>query len=78
VFTCPTTVPGSALDQNGTFIVLGSNSTMIVVTINYRLNVFGFLGNAAMRSRDPARNTTGIDLVFEFRAVFSRLPQSYC
>ena len=52
-------VLGSALDRNGTFMVLGSNSTMIVVTINYRLNVFGFLGNTAMRSRDPARNTTG-------------------
>eukprot|EP00045_Choanoeca_perplexa_P009683 m.93842 g.93842 ORF g.93842 m.93842 type:complete len:535 (-) comp14993_c0_seq1:40-1644(-) len=50
---------GSAINANGTSIVLGSNSTMIVVTINYRLNVFGFLGNDAMRSRDPERHSTG-------------------
>lgn len=31
----------------------------VVVTVNYRLSVFGFLGADVLRSRDAERNTTG-------------------
>eukprot|EP00730_Choanoeca_flexa_P005261 TRINITY_DN11917_c2_g2_i1.p1 TRINITY_DN11917_c2_g2~~TRINITY_DN11917_c2_g2_i1.p1 ORF type:complete len:542 (+),score=62.20 TRINITY_DN11917_c2_g2_i1:3-1628(+) len=50
---------GSGIDANGTGMVVASQNRMIVVTINYRLNVFGFLGNEAMRQRDPNHHTTG-------------------
>ena len=31
----------------------------IIVTTNYRLNVFGFLGSEELRSQDPVNNSTG-------------------
>lgn len=31
----------------------------IIVTTNYRLNVFGFLGSEALRSQDPENGSTG-------------------
>jgi len=39
-------------------MVQASNNSVIVVTINYRLNVFGFLGSDKLRSR-AADNSTG-------------------
>eukprot|EP00854_Cymbomonas_tetramitiformis_P013235 gene13235-15642_t len=44
-------------EYNGTNI-LKLNKGVIVVTINYRLGVFGYGGNAALQARD-ASNTTG-------------------
>jgi hypothetical protein len=44
---------GSAFSPNGTHLVLASNASVIVVTINYRLSVFGFLG-AGNLGWDPA------------------------
>lgn len=43
---------------NGSELVAGSATPTVVVTVNYRLNVFGFLGSDALRSRDP-NNATG-------------------
>ena len=41
---------------NGTFNA--ADLSMIVVTTNYRLNIFGFLGGEAVRSLDTERGTT--------------------
>ena len=35
------------------------NGHVIIVTINYRLNIFGFLGSEDMRSLDPDHGSTG-------------------
>lgn len=45
---------GSSHGLNGTFQVEASGGGIIFVTIEYRLNVFGFLGSRSMASRDPA------------------------
>lgn len=39
--------------QNGTAMTELLNGDLIVVSLNYRLNIFGFLGGEALRSRDP-------------------------
>eukprot|EP00051_Salpingoeca_urceolata_P020620 m.311762 g.311762 ORF g.311762 m.311762 type:complete len:756 (+) comp19654_c1_seq14:3274-5541(+) len=41
---------------NGTWDV-GLTQGIVIVTINYRLNVFGFLGGDELRSRDPSSST---------------------
>ena len=46
---------GSSSQYNGTAMVahmLRTNGGAILVTLDYRLNVFGFLGSEALRSRD--------------------------
>ena len=42
---------------NGTWDVALTNSELVVVTFNYRLNVFGFAAGHQLRSRDPAGGT---------------------
>ena len=44
--------------------------TGIVVTINYRLNVFGFLGAQELRSQDPANGSTGNTGIQDQREAF--------
>jgi len=44
---------GASNEYNGEGLVRVSESSLVVVTINYRLNVFGFLGSEALRSRSP-------------------------
>ena len=41
----------------------------LVVTTNYRLNIFGFLASAALRARDRARGTTGNYGILDQRAA---------
>jgi para-nitrobenzyl esterase len=43
---------------------------VVVVTINYRLNVFGFLASKSLRNRDPA-NTTGAYGILDQRAALA-------
>ena len=49
---------GESNEYTGDTLVQASNLSVIVVTINYRLNVFGFLGSADLQKRS-ADGTTG-------------------
>ena len=42
---------------------------LIIVSMNYRLGVLGFLGSAALRSRDPAHGSTGCYGIQDQRAA---------
>mmetsp|Transcript_84435 Transcript_84435/g.273399 ORF Transcript_84435/g.273399 Transcript_84435/m.273399 type:complete len:583 (+) Transcript_84435:93-1841(+) len=42
---------------NGTYDVSHSNGSMILVTFNYRVNVFGFAASTLLRGRDPEGGT---------------------
>jgi para-nitrobenzyl esterase len=44
---------------NGTWAVALSRNELIVVTSNYRLNIWGWLASDHLRSRDAAQNSTG-------------------
>ena len=44
---------------NGTYLVTLLKRRLVVVTINYRLGVFGFSGAAALRGRNPGSRDTG-------------------
>lgn len=50
-------VYGSAAGYDGA--QLAQEYDMVVVVVQYRLGAFGFLGGDALRSRDPARGSTG-------------------
>lgn len=53
---------GVGWGQNGTALAdfyQRSGQPAVVVTLNYRLNVFGFLGSEELRSRDPEHGSTG-------------------
>ena len=50
-------ISGSAKFYSGSDMVTFWEGEAVVVTVDYRLNVFGFLGSDALRSRDPARST---------------------
>jgi para-nitrobenzyl esterase len=50
---------GSANDYDATKLVAKSGGAVCVVTINYRLGVFGFLGSDALRRLDPTAGSTG-------------------
>jgi para-nitrobenzyl esterase len=50
---------GASNDYDATPLVSYLNGSVAVVTINYRLNVFGFLGANALRRFAPASNSTG-------------------
>jgi para-nitrobenzyl esterase len=49
---------GSSNGYPGDSLVAASKGTVVVVTINYRLNVFGFLGSHEIQSRSE-RSTAG-------------------
>ena len=42
---------------NGTWIITASNRSLVTVTLNYRLGVFGFLGSNDLRARTPDGST---------------------
>jgi len=48
---------GSSDDLPGDGPVLASKLQVVVVKVNYRLNVFGFLGSKDLQPRDPAGST---------------------
>ena len=51
---------GGDIYYNGTNLVsflLSQEKPAVLVTMNYRLNVFGFLGSELLRDRDPDRST---------------------
>lgn len=48
---------GAAWGHNGTQHVEASGGDIIWVTVNYRLNIFGFLGAEQLRARDEQRST---------------------
>jgi para-nitrobenzyl esterase len=50
-------VNGSAKAYNGT--ALATSGDVIVVNIQYRLGVFGYLGADQLRERDTSHHTTG-------------------
>jgi carboxylesterase type B len=50
---------GSSNLYDATQLVDYLDGNAIIVTINYRLNVFGFLGSEELRSQDPANGSTG-------------------
>ena len=49
---------GASNQYPGEFLVAASKGTVVVITINYRLNVFGFLGSKEIKARNPT-GTTG-------------------
>ncbi len=49
---------GNETRLNGTWVAL-QNQNAVIVTFNYRLDVFGFLAAEALRSRDAEGNSTG-------------------
>ena len=51
-------VSGASNQYPGEALVAASNGTVVVITINYRLNVFGFLGSKELKTRSPD-GTTG-------------------
>ena len=57
-----TDVSGSSNIYNGDALVATSNNTVIVVTINYRLSIFGFLGGdvIAAQTSDKSQGNFGI------------------
>jgi carboxylesterase type B len=48
---------GNETRLNGTYNIDRSEGVIIIVTINYRLGPFGFLGNDLLRDRDPSGST---------------------
>ena len=50
-------ISGSAKFYSGADMVSYWGQRAVVVTLDYRLNVFGFLGGAELRDRDPAQST---------------------
>eukprot|EP01052_Picozoa_sp_SAG31_P023837 SAG31_NODE_1989_length_6721_cov_5.737391_8_plen_364_part_00 len=48
---------GTGNDTNGAYDVAHLQSPMVIVSINYRLNVFGFGASDALRPRDPLGGT---------------------
>jgi len=50
---------GSGNDYDGTDFINFWGGQAVIVAINYRLNVFGFLGSEELRSQDPEAGTTG-------------------
>ena len=55
-------VTGASNDYHGDALVAASNGTIVAVTVNYRLNVFGFLGGKALqaRARDGSAGNFGL------------------
>ena len=49
---------GNETRLNGTWITL-QNQNVVIVTFNYRLNIFGFLAADELRARDTKDNSTG-------------------
>lgn len=52
-------VNGAGSDYDGTDFVNFWNGSLIVVTTNYRLNVFGFCGSEQLRAQDPLDGSAG-------------------
>ena len=55
---------------------LSETGDMVVVTINYRLNIFGFMATAALRDEDPDHATGGygsLDQVFALQWVHDNI-----
>eukprot|EP00931_Biecheleriopsis_adriatica_P110805 TRINITY_DN85136_c0_g1_i1.p1 TRINITY_DN85136_c0_g1~~TRINITY_DN85136_c0_g1_i1.p1 ORF type:complete len:559 (-),score=58.07 TRINITY_DN85136_c0_g1_i1:11-1687(-) len=64
---------GSASGFDATEVVkfyMESGQPAVVITTNYRLNIFGFLGSDALRSRDEAHGSTGNYGIQDQRAAF--------
>ena len=56
-------VSGSASDAEYNGSALATQEDVVVVSIQYRLGVFGFLGDAILRSRDPKGSTGNYGLL---------------
>jgi para-nitrobenzyl esterase len=50
---------GSGAMYSGAEMVEFYAGKAILVTVNYRLNVFGFLGSELLRAQDPENGSTG-------------------
>ena len=61
---------GSSNDYDATSLVAFLGGKAAVVTINYRLHIFGFLGSSKLRHRDAASGSTGMYGLQDQRAAF--------
>lgn len=62
---------GASNNYDATNLVGFLNGAAAVVTINYRLHIFGFLGSKLLRHRDAASGSTGMYGLQDQRAAFA-------
>lgn len=62
-------VSGSASDLEYNATSLAATTDVVVVSVQYRLGVFGFLGSPDMRSRDPQGSTGNYGLMDNIAAL---------
>eukprot|EP01047_Picozoa_sp_COSAG01_P033427 COSAG01_NODE_2460_length_7655_cov_15.411858_4_plen_281_part_00 len=60
---------GTGNDTNGAYDVAHLPSPMVIVSINYRLNIFGFGASDALRPRDPLGGTGNYGLLDQRMAM---------
>ena len=62
---------GKSNDYDGTSLVSYLDGRVALVTINYRLNIHGFLGSTSLRPLDAASGSTGNTGIQDQRAAFA-------
>ncbi|CAE8600347.1 unnamed protein product [Polarella glacialis] len=60
---------GNETRLNGTWDVALTNGGVVIVTFNYRLNLFGFAASDQLRSRDPLRSTGNYGILDQRQAM---------